>query len=1114
LTSNIRISKDEFQLNQRQKIIIEALRERSIGKRNLADMYIGGLKVLINKYNPEKYSQSAHSLRELVSYLTDDIEVISKEDKVHREKMRILISQEDVLSGPTREYIDKQWFNLHNYFVNVCHHRIYIEYDEDYKNQILKLDYILTALFCPAYESIEEINKLVQIENPSEEDLELIFSLIKKEAHYRNFIRNLSNPKWFLLLKNKGVFKCIPKKGEYYEESKYFTKIAEELPQEVAETIKTLSDTNHEGAQVEFMRAILKMPVEIAKTLKKYIKKWMINSQIATLALYEEVIKLIIKLFEYNESVLGLELSRAILYIKHEEYEEEENLEKAKIFFSPDVSANKDSFFYKRYIEKLNPILKEKAPIDSFRMYVDLLNVAINIFKKEEKELKSTDDLSYYWRKLIDEHDYFTYNKDIKNILVNAIRDLVIFIGENRKGLLHNLLQILQQKEYSIFRRLELYILRKFPEIFRESIKEAVLNVRYFEEFRYFMEYYLLLKKEFSNSPKEIQAIYLKRVKSGPKIRKFKKTYKKTYKEKPDRELIELTIRQWQVQRLSPIREFLSHDIIESYNLTIEEIEKYDLFRESSSGIVFGPSSPISVDEMTVMSIDEIISYLSSFEAKSDFLDGTIGLGRTLRRVVEGRTKEFSDHSAIFIETESLHRFISFFLDGIKNAKKKKISVDWDPIIEMCESIVLKSVVIKEDHLVYEGDLIRDIKISIISLIREGLIKDENSIPFSLKDKVWSILKILVKDEDLTEEKELKWLTQNGSLWDLAINSIRGKAFNSIIQYGIWYSELLVKNKAPTQNIKIKLAIEVKEVLSDYLIYENEPTLTIRSLYGENLNRLLYLDKDWVTGHLNDIFPQDKDKIEYWEASWASYIQFNTIYKNTYKILKEQYMKAIDLISKEGLKTKLVSFSVVELSKHIMLLYIHGVEDIIDENSIVVKFFTNVPNEFKSIAIHYVGQHLKNFEKNKDFENILKRLKDLWSYRIKVAKNGDIKDFRRELTRFTIWVQNSVFEKEWVIQQFEETLNITSGSVDVFYDVLDTLLGYVEDFTLGVMNCVDKIIKYDIEFNQYLLYVDRYKSILREIFKSNNREAIFKAKDLIDYLSLRDFNYFGDLLRD
>ena len=83
-------------------------------------------------------------------------------------------------------------------------------------------------------------------------------------------------------------------------------------------------------------------------------------------------------------------------------------------------------------------------------------------------------------------------------------------------------------------------------------------------------------------------------------------------------------------------------------------------------------------------------------------------------------------------------------------------------------------------------NVIRNIKTGIISLIQEGLNKDENTIPLSMKDKVWTILKILIKDKNLTEEKELKWLSQNGPLWDFAINSVRGIAFNSIIQYGMF----------------------------------------------------------------------------------------------------------------------------------------------------------------------------------------------------------------------------------------------------------------------------------------------------------------------------------------
>lgn len=78
MTNKIEITKIEFQLNQRQETIIEALRERSIGKKDLADMYIGGILALLNKNNPERYSQSAHSLRELVGYLTDQILYVFK----------------------------------------------------------------------------------------------------------------------------------------------------------------------------------------------------------------------------------------------------------------------------------------------------------------------------------------------------------------------------------------------------------------------------------------------------------------------------------------------------------------------------------------------------------------------------------------------------------------------------------------------------------------------------------------------------------------------------------------------------------------------------------------------------------------------------------------------------------------------------------------------------------------------------------------------------------------------------------------------------------------------------------------------------------------------------
>ena len=196
-----------------------------------------------------------------------------------------------------------------------------------------------------------------------------------------------------------------------------------------------------------------------------------------------------------------------------------------------------------------------------------------------------------------------------------------------------------------------------------------------------------------------------------------------------------------------------------------------------------------------------------------------------------------------------------------------------------------------------------------------------------------------------------------------------------------------------------------------------------------------------------------------------------------------------------------------------MFLLVYGIEDINNKETLVSRFFKNAPFEFRSIIIHYIGQHLQDFKRDKDFKDIVTRLKQFWDHRITEARIGEKKDFQRELTRFSIWLENSIFEKEWILQQFIRTLEITGGSVDVFYDVIDIFLDYVEEYPVLVMKCIDQIIKHNIEVNNYLLYPEKYKAVLEKVFQSKSQKAKDIAKGLINHLVLRDFDYFRDLLR-
>ncbi|KKL92524.1 hypothetical protein LCGC14_1883820, partial [marine sediment metagenome] len=304
----------DFRATDQQKEIIKALTEQSFSTKSLADMYIGALKVQQDKSNPENIYQSAHSLRELGRCITSHLKEATGTEKAHKKLMKQLMKQLDELGGVVTEVIVRQWYELHQYFVILCHHGSEVQV-EDFEFNLLKFENILYSLLCPVYGPIEELDKLIKIENPTRQDMELVNSLIKKQSHYRYFFKNLYHPNWVDLLVENGFFDTIPKKGEYSIEPSYLKKIANEKSKKVIVIIQKLSSTTHEGAQVEFMKALNIAPIRETLHLKKTIKRWIANARSGYFSLSKQVIQYISNLFEGNEVEVAYEMTQAMLAI-------------------------------------------------------------------------------------------------------------------------------------------------------------------------------------------------------------------------------------------------------------------------------------------------------------------------------------------------------------------------------------------------------------------------------------------------------------------------------------------------------------------------------------------------------------------------------------------------------------------------------------------------------------------------------------------------------------------------------------------------------------------------------------------------------------------------------
>ena len=137
-------------------------------------------------------------------------------------------------------------------------------------------------------------------------------------------------------------------------------------------------------------------------------------------------------------------------------------------------------YIYEKFLNTLLPFLKKNDPLKTLNIFCENLKVSIlKEYDINENELKSDEidnDYSLVWRKVIDDHKYFSYRKDFKNISINAIREIIHYIGNEYRKAFDNAIKILRKEKLFIFRLLELYSFRKYPELSKSYIDYYPLN--------------------------------------------------------------------------------------------------------------------------------------------------------------------------------------------------------------------------------------------------------------------------------------------------------------------------------------------------------------------------------------------------------------------------------------------------------------------------------------------------------------------------------------------------------------------------------------------------------------------------------------------------------------
>lgn len=1089
---------------EHEKIAQELLR---IDKKAL-QAYEGALIAIRKSDNPDRFSQSAHSLREVTNIISRKVSIPQEKKEVEenlREKIeKRFVEKPELLPSPAEEntrVLIAKWAELNRFFVKVAHHGIEVS-EKEFLAKLLDFDTILLQFLKPVPETLEELDSLLKVQSPNQDQITRLSDLLKHPSHVEYFFVKLHHPDWLEPLTKNGFFANPPKRitsGNHvmfpaWPLSNYLIMIADQKPNEVLELMKSIEETENIRIHLALIECALKIPSSLAKEIIPLARKWITVPYSSPIP--EKLAELCVKFSDENELTSALDLLEVILDVKVSESEPKIMLKEAHPHF--------DLWSYEKILKGAAIAIFKKKPCAVVKVLYRILSKAILL----ERTNTTRGNTSYVLRPAIENHPQNREGRDVKDLLVTAIRDGTESLGKSDEKTFMKCFNLLSKFNLTVFRRIEIHLMRKFPKLLASQMHSLVSKKETFDDISLWHEYYHLLHEQYSNFPQFLKKEILKWIEEGPDIERFVAWSKKTKNKEPSEAEKNARIEHWQMGYLSPIRDYVPpvwKEKGQEFATKYGEPEHPD-FHIYMGSVTVGSKSPLTEEEIKKKTPQEVVDYLRTWEPLKEFLaPSREGLAHALSEVI---SENPSSYTSICQEFGKLYPvYVYHFLSGFRRAIQKEKTFDWKPIILFCKDLLIseESKALTREEMLYDWNSIYR---QIADLFEEGLKSKKVSPSLESKETIWALIEVLLKHNEPDLAFENKYDEETLDPVFLSLNTVRGKAMHSAIQYASW----CVRRLNLFQK-KDKMVPEVKKQLEVMLRPECEPTKTIRAVYGMYLPRLFYLDRDWVGEHIPAIFPEDSKHRSLWRVAWEAYITYCGLSNEVYESIRNQYEIAVDKLS----SAKISKVAKEHLSQHLLIAYLRELEDL-KNHSLVSSFFKKAHPQIRGHAIWFIGKVLKDLQTNgineKTKHKIIERIMNLWEWRIQEARMTDSRGkerFVEELKSFGMWFIYSLFDKDWTISQLYDTLQLTEGVLVLGKMVVEKLQLYTEKHYLTVLKSITLLVEEESQRWILIVSIDKIKELLAQIVNEHSHQEIKSSvNDLVDVLAKKGYHEFTE----
>jgi hypothetical protein len=926
----------------------------------------------------------------------------------------------------------------------------------------------------------------------------------KGYAEYAYFFEQLKSPDWLRPLEDRGRFRLPPppiREGQYirfpeWPESRYLIRMARipEAQETVLRIALAIPATENSRVHDDLADIALSLPPQQSARLVPQISAAIPNSVMLLLA--EKVGDLIVHLARGREGEAALKLAGAALALapdpRFAESADEESL------LSPEPQAHVRDWYYNRIVDKAVPELVKCSGIGAVRLVCKLLDDAIRYSRKREED--EEEDYLYI------RHPAIEHGKnpdDIPSLLLCASRDAAEQLVAAEPAQFQSVITLFAEHKWVSFRRLELHLARVFLDEGLALAERAFQDPGVIRGGSLRHEAVLLLKAAFRRLAPETQERVLAWIDAGPSEESIRSWLGDAVTDEKVRNLID----QRRLDQFSIVEGHLP----EPYLRTYEDLKarlgtpnppervSYPKFGAISA------QSPRSTEDLAAMPVEDVFDFLRTWEPGHDIFGPTAeGLGGALTGAVSQRPAEFA---AAAERMQGLDpTYVRCLLAGLTAALKRGEAWEWEPVLRLAKWVIDQGREIpgRKGGLMDADPDWGWTRTAVIDLLFAGF-EQAGRLPLEHRFLAWEVLKPLTDDPNPGLEDE------GGEKFDpsfLSINSTRGRALDAVIDYAWWLRGATdAARKAEGQPpITFDSMPEVRAVLDAHLDVAQEPTLTIRSVYGRHLTSLAGLDWDWLRANVSRILPEGAEDPERFTAAWESFVCFNPPNTTLRPVLMPAYRRAVSHIGQPGGMLHRPELPEDRLAEHLMVYYWLGSLEFGSADGLLDSFYATAPDKLRGHAMWFVGTSVSHWDEGAPSQ-IYDRLRKLVERRLEAARQAaNPADFVHELANFGWWFASEKFEERWSLETLLAVLQLTRKAEGEM-DVVKLLAARCARYPVECVTCLRLMIEGDRDRWLLLGVENDAMELLRQALRSNNPEAVVSARRLAEDLIAR--GHFG-----